>query len=836
MYQNLRSAIQTGALIFANRRLIFLFTTILVFSISVVAGQENKTQLRDYLNKVESKHNVRFSFIDEEINGIDIIAPDLNLTLSKILSELGQQSRLVFSIVSDGFVVVHRVGNPLKTICGYLKDHESGEPVSNATVTGLRGERVYTDEKGFFTINLTDNPKLYITHLTYKSKSINAVITRASDCLIIMMDKEIKNLDGVVVRHFLTRGLRVKADRSYSLLPKQAGLLPGLTEPDVLQTLQQLPGIVSIDQSVSNISVRSGSHDQNVFLWNGIRLFQVGHFFGLISAFNPNLPHSVTVYKNGTPAQFGESVSGTILIDSPPDTIGTREKSSVGLNLVNADFNTAFRTSSKTYWQISGRRSITDIFRSPVYDKYHERVFQNTKITNFFADQVVDYTSEEEFRFYDLTAQVKHEINAGSSISSNIILVGKDLNVTQRMHPDSLPETSQLKEMTFGGNIVYKRAWSSRQKTSIAASLSHYKLSSEDNQIDGDLITKQENRVNDAGLQITHSAVLLDGYNLTANYNLSNISIANEDRQLNGGSQSSADDNVVSQWLAVQLDKRIDRFYFLAGIRNQHFLSFPKLRIEPRLNLSYYPSEKFTLTLSGETKSQTSYQQIDRQEDFFGIESKRWRLADERSVPLLTSKQASFQLQFQHRGWLLMGEVFAKRVNGITSQSQGFRNQFVYMSAIGDYTVNGAEFLAQKKYRSITAWVNFQLNNSNYHFSSLQPARFTNNYEIPHLLRFGLIYADERWGAAVGGSWSAGRYYTQPLSRIPSVGNDGKLSIMYEMPNQSQLEDNFQVNASFSRVLRFSETWSIRTGVAVQNLFDYSAVINRIYRINSGSE
>ena len=44
--------------------------------------------------------------------------------------------------------------------------------------------------------------------------------------------------------------------------------------------------IISVDESVANINIRGGTHDQNLFLWNNIRMFQTGHFFGLISAFS----------------------------------------------------------------------------------------------------------------------------------------------------------------------------------------------------------------------------------------------------------------------------------------------------------------------------------------------------------------------------------------------------------------------------------------------------------------------------------------------------------------------------------------------------------------------
>ena len=78
--------------------------------------------------------------------------------------------------------------------------------------------------------------------------------------------------------------------------------------------MQQIPGVYSADQTISNINVRSGTHDQNLFLWNGIRLFQTGHFFGLISSLNPNLAHTISISKNGnTCAVNSDSVNVTVI-------------------------------------------------------------------------------------------------------------------------------------------------------------------------------------------------------------------------------------------------------------------------------------------------------------------------------------------------------------------------------------------------------------------------------------------------------------------------------------------------------------------------------------------
>jgi hypothetical protein len=68
-------------------------------------------------------------------------------------------------------------------------------------------------------------------------------------------------------------------------------------EPDILQSIQALPGVESTNESIANINVRGGTNDQNLMIWDNIKMYHSGHFFGLISAYNPNLTDKVIVKK-----------------------------------------------------------------------------------------------------------------------------------------------------------------------------------------------------------------------------------------------------------------------------------------------------------------------------------------------------------------------------------------------------------------------------------------------------------------------------------------------------------------------------------------------------------
>ena len=137
-------------------------------------------------------------------------------------------------------------------------------------------------------------------------------------------------LNEILITNIFTSGIDKTKDGNLTLNSEKLGALPGLVEEDVLQITQVLPGVESINESVADINIRSGSHDQNLILWDGMKMYQSGHFFGLISAFNPLITKNVIIIKDGTSAAYTDGVSGTIdmrskdqLVDSIAGSITT---------------------------------------------------------------------------------------------------------------------------------------------------------------------------------------------------------------------------------------------------------------------------------------------------------------------------------------------------------------------------------------------------------------------------------------------------------------------------------------------------------------------------------
>lgn len=82
-----------------------------------------------------------------------------------------------------------------------------------------------------------------------------------------------------------------------------------LGEPDLVKSLQGLPGVSGGLEGFSGLYVRGGENDENLFVFGHLPLYHITHVGGFLSAFNPWLIHSTAFYKSYCPTQYGGRLS-----------------------------------------------------------------------------------------------------------------------------------------------------------------------------------------------------------------------------------------------------------------------------------------------------------------------------------------------------------------------------------------------------------------------------------------------------------------------------------------------------------------------------------------------
>ncbi|PNQ73480.1 TonB-dependent receptor [Hanstruepera neustonica] len=672
------------------------------------------------------------------------------------------------------------------------------------------------------------------TILTFIQRETNLVFQEISpnNYVIINGNAPTQFLDEVLITKYLTEGISLQTDGTSKINLDEFGILPGLIEPDVLQTIQALPGIISVDERVSNLNIRGGTNDQNLILWDGIKMYQSGHFFGLISPFNPTLIHDISISKNGSSAEYGDGVSGIINMHTS-DSNANKIIGGLGSNLIAYDGFAKIPVTDKIGIQVSARRSLTDVFNTPTYDQYFDRIFQDSDLTQQNNNQV---TQDERFYFYDVSSKLTFKLSKKDliTVSGLKIFNSLDYRETATGIANKQSSTSKLIQESTALGIDYKRQWHSKLQTSFKISLSNYDLNSRNNDIDNNQRLIQENDVRDNRFELQANYQINQNLNYLGGYQYAEIGMSNLEDVNNPEYRRYIKDVLRSHGLfnEVSFKSNSGKTHARLGIRANYFEKFSDFFLEPRLVINQKIANDFRLELLAELKSQTASQIIDLQDDFLGVEKRRWILANNDDIPIIQSQQVSLGTHYQKKKLLISLEGYIKHVDGITTRSQGFQNQYQYTNAIGSYSVTGLDFLINQQFDNWSTWLSYSLSKNNYTFDDLNNGnQFPNNINIRHQVTFAGTYSINNLKLALGFNWRSGRPTTYYNVSNPVSGND----INYLEPNSNNLSSYFRADCSATYKINIAKNWHAHIGASLWNIFNTKNTINRYYRLTDSN-
>jgi CarboxypepD_reg-like domain/TonB dependent receptor/TonB-dependent Receptor Plug Domain len=815
-----------------NKYLFTLFIAFFSFLSTNAQEDQNAIALKTVLEQIIKQHDIRFDYIEKDIADFKIISPQKSWSLDAKIEYLKKSTQLEFKVIDQKYYTITQNNKIDKKLCGYIIDNETGLAVENVVIAIINTNiAVGTDKNGYFEIAPITSNQIETRHLGYQTLIVNQKDLRINSCPKIKLSPVTLQLDEVVTNRYLTTGILKLNDGTIIIKPKKFGILPGLIEPDVLQTMQQIPGIYSTDETISNINVRGGTHDQNLFLWNGIRMFQTGHFFGLISAFNPSLANTIAISKNGTSAFYDDGVSSLVNISSHSKSI-EKSQNSFSINLISAEFYSKIKASEKASIEISGRRSYTDAISTPTYINYRNRIFQNTIITNVNKTLTDDFKTNEKFYFYDFSIQYQQKIGSKHELNIDGIAIQNNLDIKQTSALEN--RNSNLSQSNFGGNLTWKTTWNDNNTSQIQFNTSYYNLDSNNESIKVNQILTQQNTVFDTGIQLKNTHQISKTFSFNNGYQYNEKGVTNFDKINSPFLSRKIKEVIRSHALVLEgiYESGSKNTFLNLGLRSNYFEKFHTFLLEPRIQLSQKLSPNFSIEILGEQKSQTLSQIIDLQQDFLGIEKRRWELSNTDNIPIQKSNQMAIGLTYKDNDWLVTLDNFYKKVNGITTSSQSFQNQFELIKTTGNYNVIGTEALIQRNFGKFYTWLNYSYNKNSYLFEMLSKDKFPNNYELIHSVAFAAIYECEKWKMAFGSKWHSGKPYTTLANNKINIDDPSNPKINYNQANDNKLKDYIQLNFSAARNWKLSDKLRLTGSFSVLNMLNNKNIINRYYRIN----
>ncbi|PSL42520.1 outer membrane receptor protein involved in Fe transport [Chitinophaga niastensis] len=197
------------------------------------------------------------------------------------------------------------------TISGFVKEAGSNELIIGASIYDpITRKGTVSNAYGFYSLQVPDScTSVVFSHVGYETVLQHLPPPDEGQLDIHM---EIRNiLQTVVVNGEKEAGT---SQPGYINMPVgYVSSFPALLgEKDVLKSLQLYPGASSSLESSSNLLIRGGGSDQNLYLLDGVPLYHTGHLFGLFSIFNGDAVKDVSLYKDAFPARYGGRLSSVV--------------------------------------------------------------------------------------------------------------------------------------------------------------------------------------------------------------------------------------------------------------------------------------------------------------------------------------------------------------------------------------------------------------------------------------------------------------------------------------------------------------------------------------------
>lgn len=176
------------------------------------------------------------------------------------------------------------------------------------------------------------------------------------------------------------------------------------SSPDLVKAIQNLPGVNSGTELMSGLYVHGGEGSDNLFLLDGVPMYQISHLGGLFSSFNTDVVSHLDFYKSGFPARYGGRMSSVVDV-STRDGSFDRYGGTFMIGLI--DGRLQFEgpiVRGRTSFSLALRRSWMDAVLAPV-----------VKIVN--RSNKDGETIGGTYAFYDMNASVTHKFSEDNILS-----------------------------------------------------------------------------------------------------------------------------------------------------------------------------------------------------------------------------------------------------------------------------------------------------------------------------------------------------------------------------------------------------------------------------------
>ncbi len=443
---------------------------------------------------------------------------------------------------------------------GVVADSSTGEKIPYATITVIGTTRgAVTNNNGFYLIaNLPYGTyQIIATTLGYEA-SARMINVRGKEPMTLnfnLISRPVE-VNEVVVTGGRKKELEEISTSVHVLDQRELQKVPVAAQGDLFRSIQIIPGIVSSADVSSKFFVRGGAGDQNLIYFDGMKIYNPYHAFGIFSIFDPDIIKTTEVYTGAFPPGYGGRLSSVINISSRNGST-TGIHGGVAANFISGKVNLEGPLPNNNSWIISARKSLfNDTFKKflnnpPPISFYDIFAKANVGGSEYGRYSIQTFLSGDDVLSPDVT-QADHRWR-----SSSFALTISDL-MENRIYFDAT---------VYGSNFTITR--DAKQST---------------------VIRDAESRISDGGIrgELTIYTETKDLYFLgfdvnVPRYNYTFINSAN--------TNISVDETTIETWAWFRYQLNFDRLKADLGVHSDIISLFNGRRLktifQPRMNVSY---------------------------------------------------------------------------------------------------------------------------------------------------------------------------------------------------------------------------------------------------------
>jgi hypothetical protein len=720
-----------------------------------------------------------------------------------------------------------------ENLYGIVTDSLNGELLTGCNVYVIdQTSGVVTNSYGYYSVALSKGKhQLVFSFVGYRVDTFEIDLKYDLNYPVRLVPLNSK-LTGVSI--IAQKGLQYAINRENLNIEKVKSMPVVMGTPDVLKSMQLLPGVQTTNEGTVNLSIRGGSHDQNLILLDEAPVYNPGHALSLVSVFNVDAIKSASLYKGYFPAEYGGRLSSVIELRMKE---GNNKKLSLsgGVGLIASRLTLEFPiVKNKASVLISGRygypgsalnavsllnanpymniKALNNIPQDNVvwfYDINFKVNYQLSKNNRFYISL---YSSKDEFELQPLdakrnlkwgnntlTARWNHIQNSRVFVNHTIYYSNYDYSYSRIEEVNNFIWSSGLQEVNYKLDIDYYLSKNNHFK--YGGLLGYHKY--------------MPGEISKAGANSSYNSFSLHKQQtLNFDFYISDELTLSEKVKINFGLRYSSMMNIGPDQIYVYDDEMknvLDTISYGEGdIIKYHF------GLEPRFTASYLFNKRSYLQVSyGRTRQQVH--QLSNSS--VGLPTDVWLPANTYINPAISNQYSIGYYNSIGKSNIKSSiEVYYRNMNDIidfVDNADLFLNDQIETQVLmGKRVAYGAEFMLKKEVGKLQGWVSYTLSKVDQQVDGINddkwyPAYFDKRHNLSVLLSYKLFSCLK---VNTVFKFTSGGNATVPIelfyfNGVPFVEYSDRNA--YKLPNYHRLDISFTYESVKNTKRAWKSLWTI---------------------------